>query len=417
MKVTKLFWGFFISAMIFSSCAQIPSFPSSENTYSAGSKSCTVDGTTVLIKPVKTKIPSDFMRGFDTSADREASVSYKNTASNDCSLYKTLADFGVNWVRLRVWNNPQSGNIVEGKPAGKSDKAVVVAQALEAKRAGLKVLLDFHYSDYWADPGKQVIPADWLSCTTSDAMAQKVSEYTKEVLQAMKDAGAAPNMIQIGNEISSGMLLHKEIHENQLSGAETGTPASDSVSGVFKSPNYFKYLNAGIDAAREICPEAKIMLQFTDVGRKSPLTYLDSFKDLDYDIVGLSWYSEWASHGTLANLGKLISDIKKNFKKDVAVVETNVHHSSESGVLTAQHKANLVGSDGKTYPGILTDSDGNIIASLQNQANIIRAVIEVTAKNGGCGVFEWGGEYLGAWNSMFAGSGVPLPSLAVYGVQ
>ena len=417
MKVTKLFWGFFISTMIFSSCAQIPSFPSSENTYSAGSKSCTVDGNTVLINPVEAKIPSDFMRGFDTSADREASVSYKNTASNDCSLYKTLSDFGVNWVRLRVWNNPQSGNIVEGKPAGKSDKAVVVAQALEAKRAGLKVLLDFHYSDYWADPGKQVIPADWLSCTTSDAMAQKVSEYTKEVLQAMKDAGAAPNMIQIGNEISSGMLLHKEIHENQVSGAETGKPASDAVSGVFKSPNYFKYLNAGIDAAREICPEAKIMLQFTDVGRKSPLTYLDSFKDLDYDIVGLSWYSEWASHGTLANLGKLISDIKKNFKKDVAVVETNVLHSSESGVLTAQHKANLVGSDGKTYPGILTDSDGNIIASVQNQANIIRAIIEVTAKNGGCGVFEWGGEYLGAWNSMFAGSGVPLPSLAVYGVQ
>lgn len=417
MKVTKLFCGFFISAMIFSSCGQIPSFPSSENTYSAGSKSCTVDGYTVLINPVEAKIPADFMRGFDTSADREASVSYKNTAANDCSLYKTLSDFGVNWVRLRVWNNPQSGNIVEGKPAGKSDKAVVVDQALEAKRAGLKVLLDFHYSDYWADPGKQVIPADWLSCTTSDEIAEKVSEYTKDVLQAMKDAGAAPNMIQIGNEISSGMLLHKEIHVNQVSGAETVTPASDAVSGVFKSPNYFKYLNAGIDAAREICPEAKIMLQFTDVGRQSPLTYLDSFKDLDYDIVGLSWYSEWASHGTLANLGKLISDIKKNFKKDVAVVETNVHHSSESGVLTAQHKANLVGSDGKTYPGILTDSDGNIIASLQNQANIIRAIIEVTAKNGGCGVFEWGGEYLGAWNSMFAGSGVPLPSLAVYGVQ
>ena len=417
MKVTKLFWGFFISAMIFSSCAQIPAFPSSENIYSAGTKSCTVDGTTVLINPVKAKIPAEFMRGFDTSADREASVSYKNTASNDCSLYKTLSDFGVNWVRLRVWNNPQSGNIVEGKPAGKSDKAVVVAQALEAKRAGLKVLLDFHYSDYWADPGKQVIPGDWLSCTTSDAMAAKLSEYTKEVLQAMKDAGAAPNMIQIGNEISSGMLLHKEIHENQVSGAETGTPASDAVSGVFKSPNYFKYLNAGIDAAREICPEAKIMLQFTDVGRKSPLTYLDSFKDLDYDIVGLSWYPEWSSHGTLANLGKLISDIKKDFQKDVAVVETNVHHSSESGVLTAQHKANLVGSDGKIYPGILVDSEGNIIASVQNQANIIRAVIEVTAKNGGCGVFEWGGEYLGAWNSMFAGSGVPLASLAVYGVQ
>lgn len=418
MKVTKLFWGFFISAMIFSSCAQIPSFPSSENTYSAGSKSCTVDGTTVLIKPVKTKIPSDFMRGFDTSADREASVSYKNTASNDCSLYKTLSDFGVNWVRLRVWNNPQSGNIVEGKPAGKSDKAVVVAQALEAKRAGLKVLLDFHYSDYWADPGKQVIPADWLSCTTSDEMAEKVSEYTKEVLQAMKDDGAAPNMIQIGNEISSGLLKHKSISENS-DGKEDAIEAALAVRGDFLSEQFFKYLEAGISAAREICPKAKIMLQFTDIKRRSPVDYLKSpkFQTLDYDVVGLSWYSEWAGHGTLAYLGEVISEIKSEYKKEVAVVETNVHHSSESGVLTAQHKANLVGSDGKTYPGILTDSDGNIIASVQNQANIIRAVIEVTAKNGGCGVFEWGGEYLGAWNSMFAGSGVPLPSLAVYGVQ
>ena len=114
--------------------------------------------------------------------------------------------------------------------------------------AGLRLLLDFHYSDYWADPGKQVIPADWLSCTTSDEMAEKVSEYTKEVLQAMKDAGAAPNMIQIGNEISSGMLLHKEIHVNQVSGAETGTPASDAVSGVFKSPNYFFILSKSLNS-------------------------------------------------------------------------------------------------------------------------------------------------------------------------
>ena len=418
MKVTKLFWGFFISAMIFSSCAQIPAFPSSENIYSAGTKSCTVDGTTVLINPVKAKIPAEFMRGFDTSADREASVSYKNTASNDCSLYKTLSDFGVNWVRLRVWNNPQSGNIVEGKPAGKSDKAVVVAQALEAKRAGLKVLLDFHYSDYWADPGKQVIPGDWLSCTTSDAMAAKLSEYTKEVLQAMKDAGAEPNMIQIGNEISSGMLKHKSISEDST-GKEVVTAAASTVAGEMLSDNYFKYLQAGITAAREVCPKAKIMLQFTDIKRRSPVEYLRSpyFEALDYDVVGLSWYPEWASHGTLAYLGEQIAEIKKTYKKEVAVVETNVHHTSESGVLTAEHKANLVDADGNLYPGILVDSDGNIIASVQNQANIIRAVIEVTAKNGGCGVFEWGGEYLGNWTSMFAGSGAPLPSLAVYGVQ
>ena len=416
MKIIKTISAFFISTMIFTSCTNIPSYPGAEVKKTAGAISCTIDGTTVLIEPVEASLPANFMRGFDSSADSEAAVSYKNTAANNCSLYKTLADFGVNWVRLRVWNNPQNGNIVSGSPAGKSDKATVVAQAVEAKKAGLKVLLDFHYSDYWADPGKQVIPADWLSCTTSDEMALKLSEYTKEVLLAMKEAGAAPNMIQIGNEISSGILLHTSVSQDS-SGNTSVTKAATSIAGTFRSDNYFKYLNAGISAAREICPQAAIMLQFTDISRNSPLNFISSFADLDYDIVGLSWYSEWASHGTLENLGSVISKIKTQFGKEVAVVETNVHHTTQEGILSAQHKANLTGSDGSLYAGIITDAEGNVVASIQNQANIIRAVIEVTAKNGGCGVFEWGGEYLGAWNSMFAGSGVPLPSLAVYGVQ
>lgn len=416
MKKNIFVGGLFIMAMIFTACTDIPSYPADGNKVQSGSVTCTIDGTTVVINPIEAEIPSDFMRGFDSSADREAAVAYKNTAANNCSIYQTLAGFGVNWVRLRVWNNPQNGNIPNGNPGGKSDKAVVIAQSVEAKRAGLKVLLDFHYSDYWADPGKQVIPADWLSCTTSDAMAQKLYDYTKEVLEALEEAGAAPNMIQIGNEISSGLLKHSAISEASDNTVSV-TEAASSVAGTFRSANYFKYLNAGITAAREVCPSAKIMLHFTDVNRNSPLNFLSSFSDLDYDIVGLSWYSEWASHGTLENLGYLISGIKKNFNKEVAVVETNVHHTTQEGVLTAQHKTNLTSADGKLYSGIITDASGNIVASVQNQVNIIRAVIEVTVKNGGCGVFEWGGEYLGAWNSMFAGSGVPLPSLAVFGVQ
>ncbi len=418
MKNIKIFGGLFIMALSFIACSGIPNYPAGENKTNEGTITCTIGDSTVVVEPVNTKIPSNFMRGFDSSADTEAAVSYKNTASNDCSIYETLSDFGVNWVRFRVWNDPQNGNIVAGKPAGKSDKDVVVAQSLAAKKAGLKVLLDFHYSDYWADPAKQVIPKDWLSCADSDAMAEKLSDYTKEVLQAMKDAGAAPNMIQIGNEISSGLLKHKSISENSA-GKEVVTDAASAVKGDFLSDQYFKYLEAGISAAREVCPKAKIMLQFTDIKRRSPVDYLRSpkFQALDYDIVGLSWYSEWASHGSLAYLGEVISEIKSEYKKEVAVVETNVHHTSENGLLTAQHKANFVDADGNLYPGILADEEGNIIASVQNQANIIRAIIEVTAKNGGCGVFEWGGEYLGNWNSMFAGSGVPLPSLAVFGVQ
>ena len=401
----------------FSACSDIPSYPFKSNS-KAGAITCTIDDNTVIVNPVDAELPSDFMRGFDSSADTESGVSYKNIAGNDCELYETLKSFGVNWVRLRVWNNPYSSK--NPSVPGKSNKEVVVGQAVRAKKAGLKVLLDFHYSDYWADPGKQLIPEDWLDCTSADQLAGKVSYYTTEVLNALKAAGAEPNMIQIGNEISSGMLKHKALDSN-----ENATNADDAVRGDFCSTNYFKYLTAGISAAREICPSAKIMLQFTDINRNNPLNYLSNFKTafeaagVDYDVIGLSWYSEWSSHGTLAALGEKIAALKSRFGKEVCVVETNVHWKYEDGsdLLSNQHKLNLVGADGKVYPGILTDDNGNIIASVQNQANIIRAIIEVTAKNGGSGVFEWGGEYLGAWNSMFAGSGKPLASLAVYGVQ
>lgn len=402
---------------LFSACSDIPSYPFKSNSQ-AGAITCTIDDNTVIVNPVDAELPSDFMRGFDSSADTESGVSYKNIAGNDCELYETLKSFGINWVRLRVWNNPYSTK--NPSVPGKSNKEVLVGQAVRAKKAGLKVLVDFHYSDYWADPGKQVIPEDWLDCSTSDQLAAKLSDYTKEVLNALKEAGVEPNMIQIGNEISSGMLKHKA-----LDSSEIATNADDAVRGDFCSANYFKYLVAGISAARETCPSAKIMLQFTDISRNNPLNYLSNFKTafdsagVDYDVIGLSWYSEWSSHGTLAELGEKIAALKSGFAKDVCVVETNVHWKYEEGsaILSEQHKKNLVGADGKVYSGILTDDKGNIIASVQNQANIIRAIIEVTAQNGGCGVFEWGGEYLGAWNSMFAGSGKPLASLAVYGVQ
>ena len=402
----------FASVLIMVSCSDIPSYPSDSETRNAGSISCTIDDTTVVINPLDSYLENSFIRGFDTSADTEQSVSYKNTSGNDCDLYETLYDFGVNWVRLRVWNYPDSSK--NPSVPGKSDKETVVAQAVRAKAAGHKVLLDFHYSDYWADPGKQLIPEAWLDYTTSDQMADAVSDYTTEVLEAMKAAKAEPDMIQIGNEISSGILKHKA-----LDASENATAASDAVRGDFCSTNYFKYLAAGIEAARTACPDAKIMLHFTDIERNNPLNYLEKFSDLDYDIVGLSYYAEWASHGTLASLGTKIAGIKETYKKDVLVAETNAHYkySEENDVLSEQYTANLVNADGTVYAGILTNADGEIIASVQNQANIVRAIIDVTVKNGGIGVFEWGGEYLGAWNSMFAGSGKPLASLAVFNIQ
>lgn len=401
-------------SLAFASCT-IPSYPASD--VEPGRVDCTVDGQTVSLEPLETSPSASFMRGFDASACNDGGRgTYADASGNIKDIFEVLPDFGINWVRLRVWNNPSSAK--NPSVPGASDKATVVDQAVRAKKNGLKLLLDFHYSDYWADPGKQLIPEDWLSCTDSDQLAAKVSEYTEEVLSALVEAGACPNMIQIGNEISSGMLKHSAIDAD-----EKVTEAASSVSGTFGSANYFKYLVSGISAARSVCPNAKIMLHFTDINRGNPVTYLANFKTafatagVDYDVVGLSYYPEWSSHGSLSALGEKIASIKSTYKKEVVVVETSapntIDSDSSKNFYADQYVTNLT-VDGKIYEGIEQSSDGKVYASVQNQAAIIRAVMDVAVKNGALGVFTWGGEYKGDWKyGLFYGSGKPMPSLAV----
>ncbi|MBO6177049.1 MAG: glycosyl hydrolase 53 family protein [Treponema sp.] len=419
MKVIKFLTGSIIMAAFFASCSDTPSYPSGSEV-TAGEISCTIDGTTVTLEPVDADLPSSFMRGFDASAESDVSSgSYYDASGNEKDIFQILPSYGVNWVRLRIWNNPESSK--NPSEPGASDLETVIAQAVRVKKAGLRLLLDFHYSDYWADPGKQLIPEEWLSCTTSDELAVKVSEYTTEVLEALKNVNAAPDMIQIGNEISSGMLKHKA-----MDSSESVTNADDAVRGDFCSANYFKYLSAGLAAARSECPNAKLMLHFTDINRSNPVNYLSSFSSLDYDVVGLSYYPKWASHGTIESLGEKIAAIKSTYAKEVVVVETNIpnkvsdtasqnyyENMSDSSV-----KVNLTCSDGNLYSGVYADSDGKLPATAQNQANIIRAVIEVAAKNGASGVFTWGGEYKGSWEyGLFGSSGKPSAALIVMSVQ
>ncbi len=426
MKRSIFILGAVTMAFAFASC-DLPSYPGEKN-IKPGEVSVSVDGETVTLDPLSVSPSASFMRGFDASACNDSGTgTYSDASGNIKDIFEVLPDFGVNWVRLRVWNNPSSGNIptdTSGNKtvAGASDLDTVLDQAVRAKKYGLKVLLDFHYSDYWADPAKQVIPSDWLSCTTSDEMAEKVSDWTEEVLTALAEAGAAPNMIQIGNEISSGMLKHKSITIDS-SNEEKATEADSSIAGTFLSANYFKYLVSGISAARSVCPNAKIMLHFTDINRGNPLTYLASFKTafetagVDYDVVGLSYYPEWSSHGSLSALGEKIASLKATYKKEVVVVETSapntIDSDSSKNFYADQYVTNLT-VDGKIYEGIEQSSDGKVYASVQNQAAIIRAVMDVAVKNGALGVFTWGGEYKGDWKyGLFYGSGKPMPSLAV----
>lgn len=403
--------GLSMSLMLLS--CSLPSYP--KTNIQSGSVTCTVGDETVVVEPLSKSPNSNFMRGFDASAVNDKGTgNYSDSSGNIKDIFSVLPDFGVNWVRLRVWNNPDSA--LNPSVPGASNKETVVNQAVRAKANGLKILLDFHYSDYWADPGKQLIPEDWLTCTTSDQLAQKVSDYTTEVLEALKEAGAEPNMIQIGNEISSGILKHKALDLD-----ENATNADAAVRGDFAGENYFKYLSAGISAARATCPKAKIMLHFTDINRNNPASFLSDFTELDYDVVGLSWYPKWSSHGTISAMGEKVSAIIKSYNKDVVIVETSAPNTIDSDSTKNFYDSTTIANltvNGSLYSGITASADGKVYANVQNQEAILRAVIEAAVESGASGVFSWGGEYKGSWEyGLFDGSGRPYPSLAVFKVN
>src|SRR5262249_7080700 len=115
-----------------------------------------------------------------------------------------LKDHGVNWVRLRIWNDPTDAN---GQPlgGGNNDLATTVALATRAKSMGFKFFLDFHYSDFWADPGNQNMPKAWVGLNAAD-LQKAVYDYTANVMQTLSEAGAMPDMVEIGNEVNGGMM-------------------------------------------------------------------------------------------------------------------------------------------------------------------------------------------------------------------
>lgn len=427
MKKINIFMVSAMAMVFLASCSDTPDYPSG-NEVSAGQVSATISSTTVTVEAVDATLPSTFIRGFDASGESDANRgSYEDASGNEKDIFAVLPKYGINWVRLRIWNNPDSDK--NPSVPGASNLTVVLDQAKRAKANGLSVLLDFHYSDYWADPSKQLIPESWLDNTTQAEMTADIASYTKEVLQALADENAAPDMIQIGNEISSGILKHKAIDSD-----ENVTEANSAVAGTFGSDNYFAYLKAGIDAAREVCPNAKIMLHFTDIKRNDVLAnlskYNEQFSSLDYDVVGLSYYPKWSSHGTIDNLGNVIKTIKSTYGKEVVIAETSVPNKISSTAsynyygLTYEGAADSSDStaanltvNGSVYSGIVTDSKG-IPVTYQNQANIIRAIVEVAAQNGASGFFTWGGEIKGSWTyGMFDSDGLPLASIVVHNVS
>ena len=222
------------------------------------------------------------------------------------------------WADSAKWNALRVRIFVDPSKASESDKGEGVLQDLDyvtklgkrIKDAGYAFMLDFHYSDTWTDPGKHSTPASWNSDNPT-VLADSVYNYTRRVLNHLIANGAKPDFIQPGNEITYGMLWPTGHCYPSGAGYGGGTWA-----------NFIRYLKAGVKACREVCPDAKIVLQ-TEMSRANnvPTFYNTIGSQVDYDIIGFSYYPDW--HGPLANLRSVLNKLEtQHADKDIMVVET-----------------------------------------------------------------------------------------------
>nr|WKN39652.1 glycosyl hydrolase 53 family protein [Tunicatimonas sp. TK19036] len=205
-------------------------------------------------------------------------------------------EHGYSWIRLRLFHTPtELPNNLE----------YTIALAKEAREMGYKFLLDYHYSDTWADPGKQYIPKAWVNLPFED-LVNEVYEYTLETMIAFRDAEVYPDMVQVGNEISNGFLWpHGKLPENW--------------------DNFAQLLRAGINGVTASCgdqPCPKIMVHIDKGGSKDFTKYwydkLHAY-DIRYDVIGQSYYPWW--HGSLLDLKENMYFMATEYKKDIILVE------------------------------------------------------------------------------------------------
>ena len=247
-----------------------------------------------------------------------------------------FAKNGVDYMRIRVWNDPYGEN---GEPylAGSCDIRNYVKLAKLAKSKGYRILLDIHYSDFWADPGKQMIPKAWAGYDV-DRLADAVYEFTKECLATAIAENVAPEMIQVGNEITNGMLW--PIGKLDLGEGKRGN-----------YENFIKLVKAGCRACREMTPEAKIVLHLERSNDKA--VYQEFYGNMeragvDYDIIGASYYPYW--HGTPEELFDNLGDCRK-FGKEIMVMELGYGFTIEPYMLDGEDKRLVIDSERAYIPG------------------------------------------------------------------
>ena len=234
---------------------------------------------------------------------------------DDVLQYLKSEAVGWNALRVRLFVNP-TPSLDNNDPAICQDLDYVVSLGKRIKEAGFAFMLDFHYSDVWADPSKQWTPVEWQSLN-DEQLQSKLYEYTKDCLTKLVEAGAAPDFIQTGNEISYGMLWGKKgTNDNRCYG--------DSPAANWN--RFIALLKQATKACREVCPDAKVIIHTERTGTpESVMDFCKRIADVDYDIVGLSYYPFW--HKNLETLSKTLNLLADNYpEKPVQIVETAYYY-------------------------------------------------------------------------------------------
>ena len=311
---------------------------------------------TIYVRKIE-NLDEDFIMGADVSSVislENSGVKFYDFEGNEEDIFRTLAQSGITHIRVRVWNDPydSNGNSYGG---GNCDINNAIEIGKRAKQYGLKLIVDFHYSDFWADPSKQMCPKAWQGMDI-ETKANSLYEYTKYCLTKLKDEKIDVAMVQLGNE-TNGKLAGETTWMNIV----------------------FKLMTSGSKAIREVYPKALIAVHFANPEKTdSYYTYASKldYYDLDYDVFASSYYPYW--HGTLENLQTVLSDIASTYDKKVMVMETSYAYTSED----FDFNGNTISSE--------TSATFKYPFSIHSQVNCMLDIIETMANTtNGIGVCYW----------------------------
>lgn len=262
------------------------------------------------MRSVPAKRHMKFVKGMDLSTllelERCGAKYYDNGEERD--LLAIMKSYDVDTIRIRLWNDPWS-ETGESYGAGENDLKTSLEIAKRVTAAGFGVLLNFHYSDFWADPGKQIKPKTWADYGVKE-LEQAVYDYTLESMQTFLDAGVNITMVQVGNELSNGLLW-----------PEGKVPNYDNIA---------TFVNAGIRAVRKADATIPVMIHLDNGGNNALYReWFDNFtkRGEDFEIIGLSYYPFW--HGSLQMLNDNMNDIAERYGKDLVIAEVSMGYTME----------------------------------------------------------------------------------------